>query len=277
VKNALAIDNGLGEAYASLAEIHAYYKRYDEVETAYQKTIELSPNFASAYSWYSDFLGRYPLRIQEQADLARKAVELDPRSSVFRANLGQRYRDQGLYTLAEGQFQKVIELNPDFAPGYSDLAFLYMFEMSQFDKALPLAKKAIDLDPGNHWYNMLLVFNYMQLGDLEAIQKVREKLVSLGAEKWRLGLVDVLINYDNENPADTLEVINRLLPEIQHSTYWVRFLGFIALTQGDIQLSREIYLSLEPGWLEPDQWPALIERTRNYGCIVAWVLMNTGD
>jgi len=277
VKNALAIDSDLGEAYASLAAIHASHKRYDEAETAYQKAIELSPNYASAYSWYSGFLGRYPLRIQEQVDLARKAVELDPRSSVFRANLGRGYRGQGLYTLAEGQFQKVIEINPDFAPGYSDLAFLYMFEMSQFDKALPLARKASDLDPGNHGYNMLLVFNYMQLGDLEAIHNVREKLVSLGAEKWRLGLVDVLINFGNENPTGTLEVINWLLPEIQHSPFWVRFLGFIALTQGDIQLSREIYLSLEPGWLEPDQWPALIERTRNGGCAVAWLFMSTGD
>ena len=53
VKNALAIDNGLGEAYASLAWIHDHYGRNDEVEIAYQKAIELSPNYASAYQWYS--------------------------------------------------------------------------------------------------------------------------------------------------------------------------------------------------------------------------------
>jgi tetratricopeptide (TPR) repeat protein len=65
VKNALAIDNDLGEAYASLANIHAYYNRKGEAETAYQKAIELSPNYANAFLWYSSFLGEYPLRIQE--------------------------------------------------------------------------------------------------------------------------------------------------------------------------------------------------------------------
>jgi len=281
VKNALAIDNGLGEAYASLANIHTYYKRKDEAETAYQKAIELSPNYASAYHWYSGFLSVYPLRIKEQGELARKAAELDPRSSLFSLNLGVIYRNQGLYTLAEGQFQKVIELNPDFAPGYSQLAVLYMLLMGQFDKALPPANKAVELDPGNHGYKMTLVFLYIQLGDLEAAQMVREKMASLGAAEWRLGYADVLINFSKsittQNPTNTLKSINRLLPKIKHSQFMNQLVAFLALTQGDIQLSREIFLSTDPGWLEPDQWPELVERWRKNACTVAWVLMNTGD
>jgi len=67
---------------------------------------------------------------------------------------------------------------------------------------------------------------------------------------------------------------------MQHRTSIVprRILGSMALSLGDIQLSREIYLSVEPRWLEPDQWPALMG---NYmmetGCIVAWLFMNSGD
>jgi len=281
VKNALAIDNDLGEAYASLANIHAYYNRKGEAETAYQKAIELSPNYASAYQWYSSFLGEYPLRIQEQVELARKAAELDPRSSSMSLNLGSKYLNQGLYTLAEGQFQKVIELNPDFAPGYSRLAVLYMLYMGQFDKAIPLANKAVELDPGNHGYNSVLVYLYLQLGDLEAAQIVRERMASLGAAEWRLGFADVLINFakslTTQKPADTLESINRLLPKIRNSPTHSRIVAFLAFTQGDLQLSREIYLTSDPGWLEPGQWPELVERSRRGACTVAWVLMNTGD
>jgi len=283
VKNALAIDNELGEAYASLANIHVYYKRKGEAETAYKKAIELSPNYASAYFWYSGFLGVYPLRIQEQVELARKAVELDPRSPLFSLSLGSKYSNQGLYTLAEGQFQKVIELTPDFAPGYSSLAVLYMLKMGQFDKALPLANRAVELDSGNHGYNMTLVFLYVQLDDLESAQTVREKMADLGAAEWRVGFADVLINFsrqlhlDNPDPTDTLESINQLLPKIEHLPFWNRLVAFLALTQGDIQLSREIFLSTNPGWLQPDQWPELVERSRKDACIVVWVLMNTGD
>jgi len=92
-----------------------------------------------------------------------------------------------------------------------------------------------------------------------------------------LGLVDVLINFGKENPTGTREAINRLLPKIQHKSRWTRLLGLIALTQGDIKLSREIYLSVEPGWFEPDQWPALIYNDNQTGCTVAWLFMNTGD
>ena len=281
VKNALAIDNDLGEAYASLANIHLYYNRKGEAETAYQKAIELSPNYASAYHWYSNFLGRYPLRIQEQVELARKAAELDPRSSSMSLDLGSKYLNQGLYTLAEGQFQKVIELNPDFAPGYSSLAVLYMLHMGQFDKALPPANKAVELDPGTHGYNMILIFLYTTLGDLEAAQVVRERMASLGALEWRLGFADVLISFNKslttQNPAGTLESIKSLLPKIQNFQFTNSLVGFLALTQGDIQLSREIFLTSNPGWLEPGQWPELVERDRRGACMVAWVLMNTGD
>ena len=57
-------------------------------------------------------------------------------------------------------------------------------------------------------------------------------------------------------------------------------LAAIALAQGDIQLSREIYLSVEPRWLEPDQWPGLMGTDfwgNQTGCLVAWLFLNSGD
>jgi len=281
VKNALAIDSELGEAYATLANLHNYYKRKGEAEAAYQKAIELSPNYADAYYQYSRFLGIYPLRIQEQVALARKAAELDPRSSLFSLNLGSKYLNQGLYTLAEGQFKKVIELNPIFAPGYSSLAVLYMLYMGQFDKALAPFNKAVELDPGNHGYNSLLIFLYLQLRDGEAAQIVRERMASLGASESLLAFEDILIDFNKNlithNPADTLESINKLLPKIRYDGFHKRIVGFIALASGDIQLSREIYTTVDPGWLEPGQWPELVERHRSSACMVAWLLINTGD
>jgi len=282
LKNALAIDNGLGEAYASLALMHEEYGRNDEAETAYQKAIELSPNYASTYQWYGQLVGRSdPPRFQESVDLIQKAAKLDPRSAIIGLILGRAYRNKGLYTLAENQFKKVIELHPDFAPTYNSLSNLYMLYMGQFDKALPLSNKAIELDPVNHGYNMGLIFLYLQLSDLEAAQIVRERMASLGAAEWRLGFTDVLINFGKSlttrKPADTLESINRLLPKIRHLPFQKMIVAFLALAEGDIQLSREIYLSADPGWLEPGQWPELVERSRGSACLVAWVLMNTGD
>jgi len=280
VKNALTIDNGLGEAYASLGLMHEYYGRNDEAETAYQKAIELSPNYASAYEWYSQRVRTDPLRVQESVDLMQKAAKLDPRSAIIGRNLGRAYRNKGLYTLAENQYKKVIELHPDFAPTYTSLSSLYLFDMGQFDKALPVRNKAIALYPESHFQKMVQGSMYLNLGDLEAVQEIRDKLAGSGAEEWMLRFVDVHISFVKENLTDTRETINWLLPKMQHINVLRRVLGAIALAQGDIQLSREIYLSGEPRWLEPDQWPALLARPGiriRHGCIVAWLFMNTGD
>jgi hypothetical protein len=128
---------------------------------------------------------------------------------------------------------------------------------------------------------MILVFLYTTLGDLEAAQIVRERMASLGALEWRLGFADVLINFNKslttQNPADTLESINRLLPKMRQSQFPSRVVAFLAFGQGDLQLSRKIYLTSDPGWLEPGQWPELVESSRSDACNVAWLFLNTGD
>ena len=89
----MAIDNGLGEAYASLAWVHDYYDRNVETEAAYKKAIELSPNYALAYHWYSIYIGLSdPQRAQESTDLMHKAAILDPRSGIIGYNLAETYR-----------------------------------------------------------------------------------------------------------------------------------------------------------------------------------------
>ena len=274
VKNALTIDNDLGEAYASLGLMHARQGRHDEAETAFQKSIELSPNYASAYHWYSGLVGTDPLRIQESINLIQKAARLDPRSAAIGQNLGQVYQSKGLYTLAENQYRKVIELHPDFDGGYASLAILYMRNTGQFDKALALLNKA------NRAYNLLEGGIYLQLGDLEEIQKNRDRMAASGASEWALGFNAVHTSFLKEDPTGTRETINWLMAQIQGSYNFRLRLGSIALAQGDIQLSREIYLSTEPRWLEPDQWAALMgsdfwgEQT---ACIVAWLFSNSGD
>ena len=280
VKNALVIDNDLGEAYASLGLMHGKYGRNDEAETAYQKAIELSPNYATAYQWYSGLVGNDPLRTQESIDLMQKAAKLDPRSEIIGHGLGKVYEKKGLYRLAENQYIKTIELYPDFESAYFGLAVLYMRNTGQFDKALASLNKAIALHPEFLTYKLQRGGIYSQLGDLEAVQENRDNLADSGASEWILGFSDVHFSFIKEDPIGTRKTINWLMAQKQGSHNFRRRLGSIALAQGDIQLSREIYLSVEPRWLEPDQWPALMGSDfwgNQTGCIVAWLFLNTGD
>ncbi len=95
---ALEIDPGLGEAYVSLGSLLYDLGEYDEMDSAFKKAIELSPNYATSYHFYSGKLDRFS-RTEDSVDLMRKAAELDPRSGIIGTNVADVYaRNRALFT-----------------------------------------------------------------------------------------------------------------------------------------------------------------------------------
>ena len=133
------------------------------------------------------------LRTAEATKLAEKAFELDPRSSIISVNLALQYRYQGLLSLAERQYLDLIALDPEFVNAYSELADLYFRDLGKFDKALALYRKASQLDPGNP-YNLLSQLEvYQQLGDIKAMEGIRNAIAAAtGEDFWLVGWADVL-------------------------------------------------------------------------------------
>jgi len=279
VAHAMAIDDKLGEAYVSQAGIYRYYQRQEEAEAAFRKAIELSPNYATAYHWYSGFvLGSSVLRTAEAVELAQKAFELDPRSSIISVNLAGLYRFQGLLSLAERQYQNLIELDPEFVTAYSALADLYFIDLGQFDKALAFYRKASQLDPGNP-YNLLRQLElYQQLGDVKAMEAIRNTIAAVtGEDFWLVGYADLWIAVAQNNPAGTREALNWLLPRIDKLQNIKELAGPVELLLGNYDRARELFVEANSGWLDPDQWERLMQQNPRYPCIFSWILINTGD
>src|ERR1041385_4974316 len=85
---ALALDDNLAEAHASLGQITEYYD-YDFVtaEREYRRAIELNPNYASAHQWFAEHL--CALRRNDEAlSEIRRALELDPMSLIINRTYG---------------------------------------------------------------------------------------------------------------------------------------------------------------------------------------------
>jgi TolB-like protein/Tfp pilus assembly protein PilF len=277
IQNALEINDKLGHAYVSLGSLKFEQWRNKESEKAFQRAIELSPNYAVAYHWYGHLLSRFRLRVPERIALISKAAELDPGSSIIANGLGNAYVEHGLYTLALRQYQKVIELDPGFPGTYQSIASIYIFHDSQFDKALSFALQAQQLDQGSLGRLAYLVQIYRQVGDLAAIESIRERIWSLNPNHATIERVDMTINLMKENHSGMRDVINSALQKASGDPARSNMLGYFALSTGDIQLSRDIYIAANPGWLERLQWQGLIEVYETTACRVAWVLMNTSN
>ncbi len=277
VNHALAIDGDLGQAYASLGSLHLRREEYTEAEQAYQRAIELNPNYARAYHWYADLLLQYPLRIQERLQLARKAAELDPRSSVIALVLGHAYLNTGLHSMAKRQYEKIIELSPEFPSAWGSLADYHLLIDTQLDQSYQYAMKYQQMDPGNlrPLYDLVQVF--LELDDHQSALRIRDRMVELDPDHLWVRVVDVELNLARANSAGTREAIQWVLSMREAPSLVTQYMADIAMNVGDYELARKLYRETASDWFDPGGWQSLLEQDAMQGCTVAWTMMNTGD
>jgi TolB-like protein/Flp pilus assembly protein TadD len=277
VDRALAINDRLGEAYTSLSQVLVNENKWNLAEAAHIRSIELSPNYATAWHWYSNDLYWFPLRVDEAIEMALKAYELDPYSAIINSNLAGKYEMKGLYSMAERQYLRVIELNPAFASAYASLGYVYAMELGQFAKAIPYFEKANELAPDDIAQKTYLLDFYLEIGDFQAADSIRNEITELSPDHVISAVADVVVNVHRSNHAATREAISYALPKAKDIPLQVNFLASIAAAEGDLQDARDIYLAQLPGWMIPEQWTALISQYPRDACIVSWLLIRTGD
>jgi len=87
VKKALELDDTLGEAYATSAQIRAEHDlEFEQGITEFERAIQLSPNYATAHQWFAsgplEALARFDRAIDGAGTLARYAARLRARVRV---------------------------------------------------------------------------------------------------------------------------------------------------------------------------------------------------
>jgi tetratricopeptide (TPR) repeat protein len=122
---ALALDDKLAEAHASLGQIAAYYD-YDfaTTEREYRRAIELNPNYPSAHQWLAEYLSSVK-RIDEALMEIRRALELDPLSVIINRIYADILMDTRRFDEAIEQYKKAIELEPNFPTSHYFLGRAY--------------------------------------------------------------------------------------------------------------------------------------------------------
>jgi adenylate cyclase len=125
-----------------------------------ERALEIDPNFASAwgrlslikfhearYGWDSNRNEAYKL----SKKFALKALEIDDTQSSAYATLGNLYLMQKEYSDALSMYEKCIAVNPNDPDCYWCLARAYRY-IGQSDKAIPITKKGMRLNPHHPWY-----------------------------------------------------------------------------------------------------------------------------
>ena len=90
-------------------------------------------------------------RGQAQVAIDEYQREIATHPNAFKAafNLGKVYERLGKRQLQETAYQQAIDINPNFAEGYFYLAKLYLDDNREFDRAITLARKGIEINPSS--------------------------------------------------------------------------------------------------------------------------------
>jgi DNA-binding winged helix-turn-helix (wHTH) protein/TolB-like protein len=126
ISKALELDPNSAEAWASdgfLLGVHLW--KWKEAEEAFKKSIALNPGYATAHHWYGILLGIQGRNEEAKAEL-RRALEIDPLSHNFLADLGQVYYFNREYDKAEELCKKALDIYPNFGFAHSYLSQIYL-------------------------------------------------------------------------------------------------------------------------------------------------------
>lgn len=140
---ALLRDSTLGEAHATLGLMRAFaHWDWTGADAEFRHAIALSPNLASAHSWYAVTL---IARAQFDAalDQLRDAQRLDPLSMPIAYSIGETMFYARRWNQATAQARTVLELDSTYLGGYN-LLWRIGAETQRYDDALAAMRKQRD-------------------------------------------------------------------------------------------------------------------------------------
>ncbi len=275
-RKALEINDQLGEAYLSLAEVDYRNEREAEAEANFRKAIELSPGYATAYQWYSDFLDNFPHRRKEALQMLRKAEALDPLSSIIQTEMADQLTLLGQFEAAENQLNRVLQMDPDFAPAYREMADL-MGTNGRFDEQFMWLRKASELDPDNLGLYIGQAFSLLDMADESSLSRIKQQVADIDDQHWALGWIETIESIHKKEHAAALESAKWVGEQIGDVPGFQNVFGFVYLLNNDHQNARRSFSIASPEYFDRASWRTAIEQNPGGGCSIAYVLFRTGD
>ena len=174
-ERALELDRNLAEAQMTMATVeHEYYWKWAEAESEFRRAIELNPNSSLAHKGYAEFLihaGRNGDAITE----VQRAVDLDPFSLGIRVLKVLVYLFAGQYDPAAQECARIIRLDPQSVPAYYFLGGIYA-EQKRYQDATAQLEAALRFSDGSPKMSAAVAWIYAVSGRRNEARHLLTKL-----------------------------------------------------------------------------------------------------
>lgn len=127
VLKALSLDNNLAEAHTAHGLVMLRDEDFEGAEREFQRAIDLNPNYAMTYHYYSNFF-RFQNKLEEALVMQLRALEIEPFSLIINREYGSKLFFARRYDEAIAQFKKTVELDAGFPSVHYSLALAYQMK-----------------------------------------------------------------------------------------------------------------------------------------------------
>jgi tetratricopeptide (TPR) repeat protein len=196
-----------------------------DAETAllcYEQALEFKPDYLEATLIYTAVLLETN-RAGEAADIFEKMVEEYPRSSRLRNYYGRCLFVSGKRSQSRAEFEKSIELDPNFGEAYGNLAVL-LWEDGILDDALDKMNRAAELSPQSPdvIYNIGMIYAQLGQGKM-AIEMLEHYLSMTPGDLYAKTYLAVLL-LENEAEEKGISILEEILAVDPQNTEALRVL-----------------------------------------------------
>ena len=176
----------------------------------------------------------------------------------------------------------MLQLDAEFAPVHSRLSELHA-NLGELAEAIRQKRIALRLDPDNGYYLRSLAGLYLTLGDFEAVDHYRSEMKRrLDPDDWRFVSLELHEALARNDLVSLPAIVNRFSSTYERRWYFDAVRANTYLVLNELDAARGFFVSAEPDWENPLQWPELIGKSqtgndRLHGCKYAGILLGLGE
>ena len=217
-QKAVDIDPTLAEAYTSRAFVKlAYDWDWLGAEADFKKALALNPKYPTAHQWYASYLIQMGKFEQAKKEI-EEAHQLDPLSPIISSNLGQYAYYEHRYDDALENYNKTLEMVPDFwvTHHYRGLAYtmkgMYEQAIAEFRGSIespgegPLKEGSVEKDPE---VAASLAFACGRAGKRKEAEAILERFKALSGQRYVSPLYFAIAYAGLNDPNQAIAYLNK--------------------------------------------------------------------
>ncbi len=206
----------------------------------FSQAIEKDPNYALAYAGIAStyvLFPEYSVSLPKDAvpkakAMARKALKLDDTLAEAHTALGYALLTYDRnYAESNREFNRAIELNPNYATAYQWYADGYLLSTQRFDEALTSLRKAQELDPLSLVINAQIGLCYIYMRDYDKAIEHYRRTIELDP-KWYLAHWFLGLAYELKGRFNDAVVEYQRARELNDDPYVLAYLAHVYAAMG---------------------------------------------